>query len=60
MVMMHMIIRKIPSTIMKEMEEVLKFVGTKLIDDYRTPIYKDAKYLMIGDKSGKEFFNRCS
>lgn len=47
--------KKIPSTIMKEMEEVLKFVGTKLIDDYRTPIYKDAKYLMIGDKSGKEF-----
>ena len=33
--------KKIPSTIMKEMEEVLKFVGTKLIDDYRTPIYKD-------------------
>ena len=47
--------KKIPSTIMKEMEEVLKFVGTKLIDDYRTPIYEDAKYLMIGDKSGKEF-----
>ena len=47
--------KKIPSTIMKEMEEVLKFVGTKLIDDYRTPIYKDAKYLTIGDKSGKEF-----
>lgn len=46
--------RKIPSQILKEMEEVIKYVGTKLVDDYKIPIYDGSKYLQVGSVNGKD------